>query len=198
LFETDATDTFEDMQPANEKTKKSLASHEASSSHLDKAVSTQSKGGPKGFDPWHYYYRGQNHATEKQKRKPASAEFIHFLITQNESLSERLEKIESALALMQSQAGLHEKCKASVTEDQNTQNQHESVATDHSEAEKTETVLQRERLRLARDVCIIACLVVGAIVLLKLSGLLDAVMGLVDQRTKSLRFEQSADCNAGR
>ena len=44
---------------------------------------------------------------------------------------------------------------------------------------------------------IVGCLIVGIIVLLKLPKSLDAVLGLVDQKSKDLRFEQSAKCNAG-
>ena len=119
------------------------------------------------------------------------------MITQNQNLSERLERVEIALALMQSQTEPHEKPETSVTKDKCAQDQHESVDTDYSETGKTESALQRERLRLVWDVCLVACLVVGILVLLKLPRLLDAVMGLVDQKTKTLWMEASANCNAG-
>jgi hypothetical protein len=119
------------------------------------------------------------------------------LITQNQSLSERLEKVEIALALMQSQTGLHEKPVTSVTGDEYARNQHGTAAADVSETEKTERNLQSGRLKLAWDICIVACLMVGIIVLLKLPKLMDAVVGLVDQKTKNMRSEHSANCNAG-
>lgn len=99
---------------------------------------------------------------------------------------------------MQSQTETHARPKTSVTKDKYAQDQHESVATDDSKMGKTESALQRGRLKLAWDVCLVACLVVGIIVLLKLPRLLDAVVDLVDQKTKSLRFEESANCKAGR
>jgi hypothetical protein len=71
------------------------------------------------------------------------------------------------------------------------------VATGDSETVKTGCALQRERLRLVWDACVVACLVVSIIVLLKLPKLLDAVVGLMDQKTKNLRFEHSANCDAG-
>jgi hypothetical protein len=119
------------------------------------------------------------------------------LITKNQNLSERLEKVEVALALMQSQNALHEKLETSGCEPKYAQNQHESVAEDDPETEKTESILQRGRLRLAWDICIVACLLVGIIVLLKLPELLGATVDLVDQKTRNLRSEQLANCNAG-
>lgn len=195
LLKIDTTAACRDIQPADEKIG-AMASHEDSSSRPDQAVGAQSDGDLEGFDLWYYSHRGQNHDTKDQRRKRASANFVQFLITQNQSLSQRLEKVDIALVLMQTR--LHEKPKtSSVTGDNSAQNQHESVATDDSATEKTESDLQRERLRLARDICIAACLVVSSIVLLKPPRLLNAVICLVDQKTKSLRVEQSANFNAG-
>jgi hypothetical protein len=171
-----------------------MASRDAFSSYLDEAVGARSEGGLKGFDLW---LRGQGPATNKQTRKRASAEFIQFLITQNQSLFERLEKVEIALALMQSQNAQHEKLETFGCGTKYAQSQHESVTENDPETEKTESILQRGRLRLAWDICIVACLVAGIIVLLKLPKLLDAVVDLVDQKTKNLRLEKPANCNAG-
>jgi hypothetical protein len=193
-LEIDTTAGYGDAQPASEKTRKFWASHKACSSQPDQAVGAQSEGDHKKFDLW---LRGRDSATKKQKRKRASVEFVQFLITQNQNLSERLERVEIALALMQIQTEPHEKPKTSVTKDKSTQDQHGSIAKDDPETQKAESAVQRERLRLAKDVCVVACLVVGIIVLLKLPRLLDAVMGLVDQKTKTLRMEASANCNAG-
>jgi len=191
LLKIDTTTASKDTHSANERTRKSLASREASSSHPDEAVGAQPEGGvSSGFNLW---LRGEHPAAKTQKRKLASAEFVQFLITQNQSLSERLEKVEIALALMQSQTGSHEKPKTSVTKDKSTQDQHGSLAKDDPETQKAKSDVQRERLRIAKDVCVVACLAVGIIVLLKLPKLLDAVMGLVDQQTKKVRFEQSVD-----
>ena len=190
----DTSAAFGDIQPANENGRRNMASRDAFSSYLDEAVGAQSEGGLKGFDLW---LRGQGPATNKQKRKHASAEFVQFLITQNQSLFKRLEKVEIALALMQSQNAQHEKLETSGCEPKYAQSQHESVAEDDPETEKTESILQRGRLRLAWDICIVACLLVGIIVLLKLPKLLDAVVDLVDQKTKNLRSEQPANCSAG-
>jgi hypothetical protein len=195
-LEIDTTESSEDMQLANEKTRKTLASPKASSSHSGEAGGAQSDvGALGGFALW---VRGGHPATKKQKRKRASEELVQFLITQNQSLSRRLEKVEIALALVQSQTGPHEKPETCVTGDKFARNQHESVATGDSETVKTGCALQRECLRLAWDICIIACLVVGIAVLLKLPKVLDAMVGLMDQKTKNLRFEHSANCDAGR
>lgn len=183
-----------DLQPANEKTIRNMATRKAPSTHPDNAVDIQPYGGLKGWDPW---ARGRNPATRKHKRKRASAELVQFLITQNQSLSERLEKVEIVLALMQSQTGLHEKPVTSLAGDEIARNQHGTVATVVSETENTESDLQSERLKLARNICTVACLMVCIIVLLKLPKLMDAVVGLVDQRTKNMRSEHSANCNAG-
>jgi hypothetical protein len=76
--------------------------------------------------------------------------------------------------------------------------QREGVATDDSEPVKAGCALQRERLKIAWDTCTVACLVVGIVVFVELPKLLDAVVGLIDQKTESLRFEHSANCDAGR
>lgn len=187
----DTSAAFGDIQTANENGRRNMASRDAFSSYLDEAVGAQSEGGLKGFDLW---LRGQSPATNKQKRKRASAESIQFLITQNQSLFKRLEKVEIALALMQSQNAQHE---TSGCGTKYAQSQHGGVAEDDPETERTESILQRERLRLAWDICIVACLVVGIIVMLKFPKLLDAVSDLVDQKTKNLQLEQPANCNAG-
>ena len=191
---TDTADGSMDLQPANEKTTKNIATRGTPGTHPDGAVDIQPDGGLNGCDLW---ARGRNPATRKHKRKRASAELVQCLITQNHSLSERLGKVETALALMQSQIRLYEKPETSATGIHNAQIQHGSVATENSETEMTESVLQSERLKLARDICMIVCLVAVIIVLLKLPRLLDAVVCLVDQNTESLRFEHLVKRNAG-
>jgi hypothetical protein len=91
------------MQFANKKIRKTPALPHPSSSHTGEAVGAQSEEGAlSGFALW---VRGGRPATKKQKRKRASEDLVQFLIAQNQSLSERLEKVEIALALAQSQTG---------------------------------------------------------------------------------------------
>lgn len=114
-LEIDTTGSSEHMQLANRKARKPLASLEASSSHTSEAGGAQSDGG--ALYEFALWVRGGRPSTRKRKRKRASEEFVQFLITQNQSLSERLEKVEVALAMVQSQTGVREMPETSVTGD---------------------------------------------------------------------------------
>ena len=187
------------VQPLAANAGENKSFHEDLDPPNDHPLGAQPEGGTsRRFGLPDFPHQGRNN-TKQQKpmRSIPSADFVQFLIIQNQSLSARLEKVETALASMQSQTGLHDKLETSVTGDEHAPHQHMRVDTFNIETEQTESVLQRERPRLAWDICTTVFVVVAIIVLLKVPRLLDAVIGLVDQKTNNLRFKQSANYNAG-
>ena len=176
-------------------TGKEEASHETHTSHTSDASGARFKHSLRhDFNQLSDSSQGWKHATRHQEftQNVPSVEFVQFLIAQNEHLSERLSKVESALALVQSQIEPREKARTSDAE-----NERESAVAKKSEKEKTENALQPERLKLAWDVCIVICAILAIVVLLQIPRLLGVVMGLMNQEMENLRLEQSAHCNAG-
>jgi hypothetical protein len=197
---TSTNTTSRSKQHVSTRTGKKEASHETHTSHTGDAFGARFKHSLRHdsnqLDDSSQVWK---HATRHQEfmQNVPSVEFVQFLIARNEHLSERLSKVESALALVQSQIEPREKAKNPDSENEHAREQRESVVAKKSEKEKTENALQRERLKLAWDVCIVICAILAIVVLLQIPRLLGVVMGLVNQKMENLRLEQSAHCNAG-
>jgi hypothetical protein len=185
---------------ASAKARDNAASCEARDSYTGDVFGVRSKGGTRyGLGSSSHSHRERESAMNQQmyKRSIASADFVQFLIGQNERLSERLGKVETELVLVQSQVGSHKK-PAPGTGDKHACNQYKGVTPGEVETEKAESALQHERLRLAWDFCSLICIAVAIMILLKLPKLMDAEMSLADQKTENLQQELLAHRNACR